>query len=407
MSSSMIIRTRWLHYLMDVLLVALTTVWFYAPFKTNVMVPVIVLMVVGGVLLEFILPRIEITVGKVLLIAAFLCGIGWVMGLDWLLVIIVSLVCTWRFTLHFLDSDIGQEVYLFLFSVIGLSIFFVLYRTSDELMNALALTLFQFILLLAIRLNRIVRQQETNPALQRYVTYTFVGFIGVTGVIVAVFPLIKQAFMLAMKLISGTLAVIFYYPVSSFFNWLTSFMSENDNQSKDTDNASDMSEELLNQEHGGSGIIEWMNAILIIAAIIIVVWMFYKFYHKHLTLRGQVTLSPTVESHALNYAEPDYSSWTKSKAPENRVRKRLYQLERKMAKYDFGRFRYESVQEWLDRIDPPENLHDQITGIYQQVRYGEQDATQEQTTRYEAAIQKMLSWGKENHRIKMKKNKKK
>ncbi|WP_257347968.1 DUF4129 domain-containing protein [Pseudalkalibacillus decolorationis] len=395
------IRMRWLQYMMDVFFIVLTTVWIYAPFNKSVMLPLLAVMVIGGIICEFLFTRMKITVGKVVLVLPFLWGMGWLLGLDLLLFLLAGVLCLWRFTSHYLDPDLGQEMFLFMLTIMSVGTFFFLYNNSEYLLVVLSITMIQVLLMSSIRVNRTLGEQQLHPTIKKWVAYIFLGFVGTTGIVALFFPLIKQIFMLGMRALGTAVGLVLYYPAQYILNWFMSLVDPSELESSgEQEGKAKPDKKFLDQDFTNSGIVDFLNAFLIIVALLLVIWIVWKFYNKQLTLQKPMTLTPVVESQDLSYEEPNLSFRNKRRAPENRIRKRLFQLESKMAKYNYGRYSNESVHEWLSRVEPPEELHQQITSIYQQVRYGELDVTQEQTTKYEAAIQKLLSWGKLNYKNK-------
>lgn len=66
------------------------------------------------------------------------------------------------------------------------------------------------------------------------------------------------------------------------------------------------------------------------------------------------------------------------------ARKMVYQFEKKLAKREFGRRPYETIEEWLRRIQMDVDIY-----VYQKVRYGEQDVTQKELESLENDIKEM------------------
>jgi len=104
------------------------------------------------------------------------------------------------------------------------------------------------------------------------------------------------------------------------------------------------------------------------------VLIFYYLYKKTNLFNKEQTigLSPGgyITSSSLNdslYSDPFYES--RSRMPDNHIRKEIYQLEKFAQKKDLARLHHEAINEWLNRLGI--DYDERTVKTYQQVRYGE------------------------------------
>ncbi|WP_221565432.1 hypothetical protein [Alkalihalobacillus sp. TS-13] len=402
MSKWAYIRSRWLNYTLDILLLLLITTWLYAPFERSVIVPTLIVMIGGGILYEMILPRMELTTGKIILTIPVIWGIGLVAGLseDFFYLAVLGVVTALRFSGHYADADLQQEFPIFLSTIIGAIAFFFLYNTNDQLVYVLWIAISQFCMFVFVRLNRMMVQQPANPNLKRLLYYMISAFF-VFSVIIAIFlPVVKAGAFFVLKIVTAVLSLILFLPLNAFFNWFASIFSLGELQQED--DGQEGTVEIKPEELGELNNIEasdtLLNIILLIG-LILLVWYGYKYYKNKIKIMDYSTVSAGIDSRKAGGMNPKQQfGFKRNKPPENNIRKQLYKLEKRMAKFTFGRFQHESVSEWMDRVNGPEELQGEIDRIYKWVRYGEEDVPELEAEQYRKSISAMNNWAKKKYR---------
>src|SRR5690625_7470472 len=74
------------------------------------------------------------------------------------------------------------------------------------------------------------------------------------------------------------------------------------------------------------------------------------------------------------------------KKPKHPIRRYVLKLEKKTMPHDYGRKPHETIEEWLKRIDIDTNLE-----IYQKVRYGKEEVTEQEAATLKAELRKIES----------------
>jgi hypothetical protein len=401
---------RWLQYSMDMILLLLLSVWAFAPFKENQYLEVIVLMIFGGIFYELLFRRITPTVGKVLLTLPIFVGIGWlVLGIDMLVLLAVTALIGWRFTSHYFNEDLAQETNLLMLSYVSCIAFYFLYSNNKVIPFVLLLVLIQTMMFAVIRVKRYMHL-NTDKTVNRWIVKFSLGILGVTALIVAIFPLIESAVMLLMKAFAAAFAIVVYYPLSFVFGIFESFANEKSvkDEAEDVEVSLEENEEKLKEMIHENNPNEWFTYALLILLAIGLIWFGIKLYRRKLMSMNQFAFGNMSEKSEM--FEEDFQNQyldRKVKVPENKIRKQLFRLEKKMSGYSFGRRSYEPVLEWMDRLDAPDELSVEVNRIYQRVRYGEEKVTSEEERRYVQSINELLKWAKEQSLIKKKKQKRK
>ncbi|MCF6408356.1 hypothetical protein [Pseudalkalibacillus salsuginis] len=394
------IRSRWLNYSMDILLILMVTMWLYAPYKDNVFVPTVVVMIGSGILYELVYSRLRLTSGQVLLSIPVVWTIGYFSGLDgeMFYLAILGAVTAFRFTKHYTDPDLQQEFPIFVSTMIGAMSFFFLYQTNDQMFFVLWISIVQFCLFAFIRLNRMMTHQPGNKKLVRFLVYLISSFFLLSMIIAVFLPVTKATAFFILKMITIVLTGIFYYPLNAFFTWFASIIDpkaiENEGEEGQDDSVEVQEGDVTLTEPP-----DLLINMLILLSLILVVWLGYKFYKNKIKLMNYSTITGTMESGKIGEAEHStHVRFKKSKPPSNPIRKQLFKLEKKMGKYTFGRYVHESVSEWMERINAPKELQGKIDPIYQKVRYGEQNVLNKEAEEYRKSIYEMMDWAKRKHR---------
>ncbi|MCF6137796.1 hypothetical protein [Pseudalkalibacillus berkeleyi] len=412
MSNFLRLRTRWLQYSMDIVFALLLSVWVFAPVHENPYLAIFSLMVIGGLMYEVLLPRIKATVGKIVFTLPVLFGIGWILGIDVLVLMLLTILIGWRFTSQYFDEDLGQEVHILLLSLASTIIFYFFFSTNDYVSFALWLLLLQTILFAIVRVNRaVLTNQNTDQAVHRWVGKVTLVLAVATASIVLLFPLIQSITMSILKGLGTIIATVLYYPISFVVTLFASFIKEG-NIERVQDNVEDAdlktNEEILREMVNDSNQSEWFTYVLIALIALAVIWYGIRLYKRKLSFTN-ASLYNGFQENSMNLGEDfgERNIVRDRTPPANKIRKQLYRLEKKMAGYKLGRYPQESVLEWFDRIGLPSDKSNNVNHIYERVRYGIKEISAEEEEQYIETMKQLISWGKEQHKIITKEQKRK
>ncbi|WP_349407693.1 DUF4129 domain-containing protein [Pseudalkalibacillus sp. SCS-8] len=404
------IRFRWLQYSMDVVLILLLSTWVFAPFNRNEYLSVFLLLLIGSIILELLFRWITVTTGKVLFSLPLIIFIGWLLGIDWFLIFVLTGFIGWRFTSHYTNRDIGQESAILLISCLNGLLIYVVYQSLNSLPVVFTLIVIQLVLFAAVRISRtLAKSVHTGKEVNSWLVKFLLLIGGLTAVFVFTFPWIESLFKFLAYWGGRTIAFIMYVPLQILYYLISKI--EGDRVTEDTESGDDedsdvYKEEILQQisnETGG----DLLTYVLVTLLFLCLIWFGIKYFRTKLTRADSVAVGGVLEKSAFigtpYTGEAVYSS---SKGSANKIRKQLFRLERKLASYELGRAPHEPVMEWLNRIEAPSNLTESINRIYQIVRYGEKEVSDEEEKRYVNAIGELIAWAKERNKVLKKERKK-
>lgn len=143
-------------------------------------------------------------------------------------------------------------------------------------------------------------------------------------------------------------------------------------------------------------IIIWIMIALIIGAL---VWMAIRLYRGRFEAHRQVDESDVVSYGNLDESnergENLFQRMIKNyfKTPQHPIRKMVYQFERKAAKANYGRHRYETIENWMERIGLDMDLD-----TYQKVRYGHMEVSDDDIKDLKKQLENMEAFIETSHK---------
>src|SRR5699024_6894896 len=133
----------------------------------------------------------------------------------------------------------------------------------------------------------------------------------------------------------------------------------------------------IDKEHPSTGenIFGWFIGTLIYVLIIIIAFIIIRLFRYRLLKRKIERNTPSLSYEKVinDHGEKGLIKRIFGKPPEHQVRKIIYRFEREAWKLKVGRHPYETLEEWLNRIDAPIDY-----GIYEKLRYGKKDVSKEE-----------------------------
>lgn len=133
----------------------------------------------------------------------------------------------------------------------------------------------------------------------------------------------------------------------------------------------------------------WAFMTLIVGLLIFIV---LRFIRRRFEIIGEDETAEQVSYYELDVDESEQTKPSLLERLKNRAQKRtihparklVYQFEKKLAKHEYGRRSYETIEEWLKRIRMDVDI-----SVYQKVRYGEHDVTEKELHDLRENIRKM------------------
>ncbi|MCM3572985.1 hypothetical protein M3172_07245 [Mesobacillus subterraneus] len=285
---------------------------------------------------------------------------------------IMAIFIFWRVLKFHQDSTSQSEsVWLVLTFLIGVFLSPLAYFNGGlYLIQIVFILLFQLLFILSGQF--LLKLIDVELASKKRFAVTYSKLIGIILLLVAVLTfgrgILKEMFFFVLQLAGWTLSMLLY----PFFAWIGSAdMQARANKV--------FSENLPNMENDAS--IKQARQVFdpdfwgpILFAVLIAIG-FYFIYKKTslFSMRKEEEVAEAgliSTSHIEGAANSGEFTRRQKAAPENHIRKEIFQLEKYAHKKELGRLNHEDVKEWFDRLSiqyDPRTIH-----TYEKVRYGDQ-----------------------------------
>ncbi|MBT2644821.1 hypothetical protein J7I80_21625 [Bacillus sp. ISL-41] len=285
---------------------------------------------------------------------------------------IMAIFIFWRVLKFHQDSTSHSEsVWLVLTFLIGLFLSPLAYFYGGSyLIQIVFLLLFQLLFILSGQF--LLKWIDVELALKRRFAVTYSKLLGIILLLVAVLTLgrgiLKEMFFFVLQVAGWTLSMLLY----PFFAWIGSAdMQARANKAfsgqlpnMENESPFEQSRQVFDPDFWGP---------ILFAALIAI--GFYFIYKKN-SLFSMQREEEAPEARLITTAHIEGGANTgeftrrQKAAPENQIRKEIFQLEKYAHKKELGRLNHEDVKEWFDRLSiqyDPRTIQ-----TYEKVRYGEQ-----------------------------------
>ncbi|HEU5141480.1 MAG TPA: DUF4129 domain-containing protein [Bacillales bacterium] len=344
----------------------------------------------------------NLSFGLLLSFVPVFAGLAWILGFPLFLAMVLVAACCWRMATLFLAfRDPFDDLSPFVVFFVSLGFALLLYTIFPSYVgqNAiLIIMLSQFVFLLGMEVIRRLIDSEAGSRKERQIflrwgSGTVGGLVVGAVLLLLLYPVVKWVFFKGFGLLAHGLGVVLGYPVF----WLLSLLTGNGNKmpkeflSRFKSSDKKIPDQQPPSIDDASLPLDWILFGLVAALFIVV---FIYFYRKrigiHRDSESQAALSETysISEHSFRGRR------RRGKPPKDEVRKRFYQLQRKLGARGVGRSSHESVGDWFNRLhlDPDEQAI--IADDYRKVRYGNASLSAEEMDRYERAVRKLLDQAK-------------
>lgn len=233
--------------------------------------------------------------------------------------------------------------------------------------------------------------QTFNPLIWLYIV---LGIVTSTGIIYFLFPAVRlfvgslwQGFIHIIIFIGSTL--VKFLTLLNLFNF-----EPKDAEEEQVELGRAGSKNLEQLEIANLSIFEiivkaiFWGVIALVAAYLL--WRAYNFYQKRFRRVESVDSAVEITHESIAGAKQNRKNIMQRmierirRGPRHPIRKLVYDAERKLAGTDFARQQHETVEDWLRRIGIDGKL-----ATYQDVRYGDIEASQQATEQLQIELEKI------------------
>ncbi|WP_214777523.1 hypothetical protein [Bacillus sp. ISL-45] len=284
---------------------------------------------------------------------------------------IMAIFIFWRVLKFHQDSTSQSEsVWLVLTFLIGVFLSPLAYFYGGSyLIQIVFLLLFQLLFILSGQF--LLKWIDIEQALKKRFAATYSKLLGIILLLVAVLTfgrgILKDIFFFVLQLAGWTLSMLLY----PFFAWIGSADMQARANKVFSENLLNMENETSIKQARQVFDPDFWGPILFAALIGIGFYFIYKktslFSRQKEEEAAEAGFIITAHIEGANSVE--FTRRQKA-APENNIRKEIFQLEKYAQKKELGRLNHEDVKEWFDRLSIQ---YDRRTiQTYEKVRYGEQ-----------------------------------
>ncbi|QTM99220.1 hypothetical protein ERJ70_07840 [Sediminibacillus dalangtanensis] len=322
--------------------------------------------------------------------AAITAMAGFILHVPWPAAVITGVLLCWRFIKHQEDADHQHEK-----AILGLSFFMLSgYLLLSTDITFLAIGLVQFLLILSGFLLRNVFSMEKDRGFGVYIVSGTIGIFAAAGLVIALlYNGARSIYLFAGGLFSSLAGGAMAALLSPFDLEPNLEKTErNGNETEQNQGAEDPLPDRPEQFNGEAidrvfHIVEW---VVIIGALAIIVWIILKVYRKRVQMETVDSSKPMVTYEVLSDQDKQ-KGWRllKRRKPQidDTVRQLFLEFELFAAKRGLGRERFESIEDWFQRI----GLQVNDTELYQRVRYGEEQLEEDKIAEFREGIAELTS----------------
>ncbi|MCG1028035.1 hypothetical protein J5S49_07010 [Virgibacillus halodenitrificans] len=319
-----------------------------------------------------------------------------VYGISIFLVILLTIFLVWRQIVHDEEADAKHQKVLI---VVMLSIFiFDIYWMYDEQLIWIALT-FLIVLIAGYMVSNISHGRNGYHQL-KFIGFTIASML-IGGILLyLLYDVIQPATgflwssvaQLLMIFSKGIAYLIDVSPleIEGIREMITSNNTNNVKMEMPDEIPRSDNEDKVDQAITDSFSSWWLLSVFV-ASLLILLFFFLKKKHMSKNLEvveaeGSVSQSPVEKRETKNRLTRSNSK--KGWKVDNEIRKQVMELEELAFEKGYGRLKYETIEEWLERLE----LNTSQLKIYQNVRYGNKYATEEETVYFKEEISRIKAW---------------
>ncbi|HET7579247.1 MAG TPA: DUF4129 domain-containing protein [Bacillales bacterium] len=326
--------------------------------------------------------------------SAVLFVIGWGLGISLVLLFCVTMLLLWRIIAALSGRTLDHlwQIFSVTFGVsflydVVLKFFHVGF--PDRVLF-IVVFLIQTVLVISLHLLDGSRKDGKSGGVLSYLP-VFGGVLGAAALFTFFAPYL---YWVLVKVIQG-LGYVIIVVIQFLFGWLKPlFVGSEEKLAEMVDNMGEKREPLKQPPAEPIDVsnwsLEWLGPLIVIVAAICVLFYVRRkmvFEVGDDQKNWNIRREPAEGVSRYDFAETGWSS--RLIAPTNRVRFQLFQLQKKLRKYNEGRFEHETIGQWVERL--PANIEQKaiIQSMYERVRYGDKSLTGEEWQEFRQAVKKV------------------
>jgi hypothetical protein len=364
--------------------------------ETPSILGIITVCVVGNLFLQFGLKQKQVSGSLPFLGAIISGGIGYLFGFTAMSVILCTVFLYFRIGAFIKDSSLwkGERTKLaILFYCSAFVIFMAGWIFKYPYMNWLFGTVILFTLLLSI--GRYLQQTIGNKA-----NKNIMGIVGALSIAVIlagfVAILIRPIKWILFTIIEGFFRIIGFLlmPIFNFLEGIILTIQPRINDEEFLPVELGEKKEEISDPNLMVQIPIWVWFV-ILGVVLFAIWFVLR-KRKLVTEIQDQSKTLMIEHIPLSANLSMRERFFRGPAPNEHIRKLIFQLQIYANRYGFGRFEHETVQEWFERIGFQKN--EDFFMAYESVRYGTEVITKNDAKYYEEVVQELKREMKERYK---------
>lgn len=313
----------------------------------------------------------------------------WIMTSSILFSVILAVIITWRSSENWQDPfKTDLEIILTISAVFAL-VFSFFFKDGFTVMYGAVWI--QFMLMIAIKMTvHYFKNSDGDKVWRDFSVPLFL--VALSGVVFAFLGPLKQ---FIYWVLDGVLFLMYYIvavPLWKLFSllaipiaYLIKLFKKDDENGK---SELRIKEEILEQQPrefvNDFSLLWWTVAAILVLIVFLYIWK------KKLLFNNRADAALTGNVSALTSSDLNGSAFGKRRwlQPKDRTRKKFLHFEKTMDKRGYGRLPGESAPLWFERLKLSCDEAESVLQVYEKVRYGEEEITNEDFSLYAKAIKK-------------------
>lgn len=357
--------------------------WLDLAFYAAVLLPIIA---VSGALFVYKPNLLKLTLVCTILISTLSF---WFITSSILFSAILAVIIAWRSSENWQDPfKTDLEIILTISAVFALVLSFFFKDGFTVMYGAVWI---QFMLMLAIKMTvHYFKNSDGDKVWRDFSVPLFL--VALSGVVFAFLGPLKQ---FIYWVLDGVLFLMYYIvavPLWKLFSLLAIpiayimklFKKDDDDGNSEVGIAEEILEQQPQEFVNDYSLLWWTAAALLVLIVVIYIWRKKLLFN----LRADAALTGNVSaltSSDLNGTAFGRRRWLQ---PKDRTRKKFLHFEKTMDKRGYGRLPGESAPLWFERLKLSGDEAESVLQVYEKVRYGEEEITNEDFSLYAKAIKK-------------------
>jgi hypothetical protein len=319
-------------------------------------------------------------------------ALGLALGLTIIISFLTAMFLLWRLT-DALNGNTLNHLWIVYMVTLCLSFLYIIFLgvlNMDFPHRSWFIILFfiQTFLTVLLHFLQVAKNGQFGKKMSTSYTLTFGGIILIALLFAGIGPFVSKI----LGFVIAWIGLAVFYVVQFFWRLIMAISSRNfESIFKEMKKANDQQADKTHKLAEAS-IYHQMNHNTIIGVIfVIIVGLIVFFYLRKKWHRdGNRKVSKDIHRQAFNGEMKRSIGWggkkAKIKAPKDRVRLEIFQLQKRWAEQKEGRIGYETMGEWLGRIPSLGREFSIIRKIYEKVRYGKKAIDEAEWNRYHQAM---------------------